>query len=114
MTKVVVQVNKAGDDYYKKVLNNIINLKNKLGDQLVECEIVLFGEGLPLLLSEDEAIRNQITKILEKDIQFIVCNNTLTRLNVQTEDLACSVNAAGSGVAHLVTRQTEGWAYLAL
>lgn len=114
MLNVVIQVNKNGDDYYNKVLNNITNLKNKLGDELEECEVVVFGDGLDLLVSEDEAIRKRIEAILEMGIRFVVCNNTLTRKNVKMDDLTCSVNAAGSGVAHLVTRQAEGWAYLAL
>ncbi|XJZ27310.1 DsrE family protein [Bacillota bacterium Lsc_1132] len=114
MAKVVIQINKTGNDYFKRVTNTILNLKKALGEDLVECEIVLFGEGLNLLLSEDETIRSRIQEILDQDLRFIVCNNTLTKQNIKLADLQCSVNSAGSGVAHLVTRQTEGWAYLAL
>lgn len=112
--KVVIQVNKNSDEYYKKVTNNVINLKNKLGDELVECEVVLFGDGLGLVLSEDETVQKRREAILEMGITFVVCNNTLTKNEMKVEDLQCSVGSAGSGVAHLVTRQAEGWAYLAL
>lgn len=114
MAKVVIQVNKSGLEYFKRITNNILNLKNRLGEDLVDCEVVLFGEGLDLLLSEDEVVRSKVQEILDKDIHFIVCSNTLTKQNRKIEDLKCSVNLAGSGVAHLVIRQTEGWAYLAL
>jgi intracellular sulfur oxidation DsrE/DsrF family protein len=97
-----------------RITNNIINLKKNLGDTLKECEIVVFGDGLGLLQSEDETIKKRIKDILEYDMRFVVCNNTLTKKNVDVNHLQCSVNQAGSGVAHLVTRQAEGWAYLAL
>ncbi|MCQ6277287.1 DsrE family protein [Bacillus sp. V3B] len=114
MLRVVIQVNKNGDEYYKKIINNVINLKNKLGEELVDCEVVLFGDGLGLVLSEDETIQKRRETILEMGIRFVICNNTLTKNNMKVEDLQCSVGSAGSGVAHLVTRQAEGWAYLAL
>ncbi|MDC3417536.1 DsrE family protein [Aquibacillus salsiterrae] len=114
MTKVVIQVNQDGVDYFKRVTNNIINLKKNLGVKLIECEIVVFGAGLGLLQSEDDTIRKRIKEILAFDMRFVVCNNTLTNKNVDVNNLQCSVNQAGSGVAHLVTRQEEGWAYLAL
>ena len=59
-------------------------------------------------------IKEQIDALIEKGIEFIACRNTLSKKNVKQEELVCQVGSAGSGVAHLVTRQTEGWAYLAL
>lgn len=114
MVKVVIQVNKNGHDYFKQITNNIINLRNKLGERLIECEVVLFGDGLDLLLTKDELIIQRIETILDQGIHLVACNNTLKKKNVNVEDLKCSVGSAGSGVAHLVTRQAEGWAYLAL
>ena len=114
MANVVIQINKSGDDYYRRIIRNIMNLKNQLGDDLVQCEVVVFGEGMDLLVTQDEMIKDQIEALLEKGIEVIACSNTLSKKNVKQEELVCQVGSAGSGVAHLVTRQTEGWAYLAL
>ncbi len=114
MVNVVVQINQSGDDYYKRIIRNIINLKNQLGDELVQCEVVVFGEGIELLLTQNETIKEQIDGLLDKVIHFIACSNTLSKKNVKPEELVCEVGSAGSGVAHLVTRQAEGWSYLAL
>ncbi|TKD71847.1 DsrE family protein [Pseudalkalibacillus hwajinpoensis] len=114
MAKVVIQVNETGDLYFRRITQNIINLKNKLGDKLVDCEVVVFGEGLGLLLSKDELVNQRIQSIIELDITFIACSNTLEKKSLSVQDLVCSVGSAGSGIAHLVMRQTEGWAYLSL
>ncbi len=114
MANVVIQINKSGADYDRRVMRNIMNLKNQLGDDLVQCEVVVFGEGMDLLQTQDEMIKEQIDALVESGIEFIACSNTLSKHNVTQEELVCSVGSAGSGVAHLVTRQTEGWAYLAL
>ncbi|WP_246944911.1 DsrE family protein [Bacillus pinisoli] len=112
--KVVIQVNKQGTDYFMKITNNILNLHKSLADEWTECEVVVFGDGLELVTTEDPVISERRKSLLEKGVRFIVCNNTLTRQNLQVEALSCSVGTAGSGVAHLVRRQAEGWAYLAL
>ena len=46
MANVVIQINKNGDDYYRRIIRNIMNLKNQLGDDLVQCEVVVFGDGM--------------------------------------------------------------------
>lgn len=114
MANVVVQINQNDADYYHRILRNMINLKKQLGDNLVQCEIVVFGEGMNLLVTEDEELKEQIQLLVDQGFEFIACSNTLSKKNLNTEQMVCSVGSAGSGVAHLVTRQMEGWAYLAL
>ncbi|MBN8208894.1 DsrE family protein [Bacillus sp. NTK071] len=114
MANVVIQINKSGADDNRRVIRNIMNLKNQLDDDLIQCEVVVFGEGMNLLLTQDELIIEQLDALVESGIKFIACSNTLSKRNVTQEELSCPVGSAGSGVAHLVRRQTEGWAYLAL
>nr|WP_255640101.1 DsrE family protein [Pseudalkalibacillus hwajinpoensis] len=92
----------------------MINLKKQLGDSLIQCEIVVFGDGMNLLITKDDEIKEQIQVLIELGFEFIACRNTLSKKKLNVEQMVCSVGSAGSGVAHLVTRQMEGWAYLAL
>ena len=48
----------------------------------------------------------------EAGVRFAACQNTMRRRNISKEDLLPFVGTVDSGVAEVVRKQEEGWAYL--
>jgi hypothetical protein len=45
-------------------------------------------------------------------VAVLACGNSLRSLELEPEDLFRDVTVVPAAVAHLVTRQLEGWAYI--
>jgi hypothetical protein len=80
-------------------------------------EVVAHGEGLALLRAGLSRHRERIATLAGTypNLTFVACHNTVTRLQVE-EGIAVTLipeaEVTRSGVAHVVRRQQEGWAYI--
>lgn len=80
-------------------------------------EVVAHGEGLALLRAGLSRHRERIAALAGAypNLTFVACHNTVTRLQVE-EGIAVTLipeaEVTRSGVAHVVRRQQEGWAYI--
>ena len=80
-------------------------------------EIVAHGEGLALLRAGLTRHREHIARLARQhpNLTFVACHNTVNRLRVEDGvevTLVPEARVTESGVAHLVRRQREGWAYI--
>jgi len=83
----------------------------------VRVEVVAHGEGLGLLRSGLSTQRERIARMAQQypALTFVACRNTIDRLKVEQGVevvLLPEATATESGVAHVVRRQSEGWAYI--
>lgn len=108
MHRAVVHLNDAAPQKVQAVLQNITNLYKAL-DTEVQVELVAHGPGLAVATT---AASEQLTGLLDQGLALCVCQNSLTAQNLTPADLLDGAIVVPSGVAHLVTRQTEGWSYL--
>jgi intracellular sulfur oxidation DsrE/DsrF family protein len=108
MHRAVVHLNDAAPEKIQAVLQNITNLYKALDTQ-VQVELVAHGPGLAVATTP---ATEQLTSLLQKGLTLCACQNSLTAQNLTPADLLDEAIVVPSGVAHLVTRQTEGWSYL--
>lgn len=107
--KVVMQLSSSDYGLHKAMLDQIVNLLNNLDD--LQIEVVIHGQAYPFLL-ENSLFNLHVQDLKEKNVHFLICKNTMHAHNLILNDLIQGVSIVQSGVAHLVKRQTEGWAYL--
>lgn len=108
MHRAVVHLNDAAPQKIQAVLQNITNLYKALDTQ-VQVELVAHGPGLAVATTP---ATEQLTSLLHQGLTLCACQNSLTAQNLTPADLLDGIVIVPSGVAHLVTRQTEGWSYL--
>lgn len=106
---VVIQLTSDDEIVQKALLNQINNLLSSLPG--INIEVVVHGNGISMLL-ENSSLKNNIERAYKSGIQFLACNNTLISHKLTPSNLFDLIKVIPSAVAHLVTRQYEGWAYL--
>lgn len=112
MHRVVIHLNDAAPEKIRAVLQNTINLLTALGPE-TQVELVAHGPGIAVATEPaGEALTAQLTGLLDAGVSVCVCQNTLTARRLTPADLHPRAVIVPSGVAHLVTRQAEGWSYL--
>jgi uncharacterized protein len=109
--KVVFQVSDADPARWNLTLNNARNAQAELGADNVQVEIVAFGPGIGILKAESD-ISARVAEAANNGVAMLACQNTMRGQKITPEQMTRQVGYVPSGVAHLIKRQSEGYAYI--
>lgn len=109
--RVVFEITSSGTETWNHLLTNVENLRRALGPS-AQVEIVAHGAGLGLLLRSNTGLAPRMEKLAGAGVEFAACQNTMKRQHVTVAELLPFTKTVDSGVAELVRRQNEGWAYI--
>lgn len=107
--KVVIQLSDNSSSVQKATLQQLYNLKEALPDVLIE--LVTHSKGIDLLM-QGSPWHDILGNLSEKNIKFLVCQNTLKDREGDAAQLLTFAEVIPSAVAHIVLRQQAGWSYL--
>jgi intracellular sulfur oxidation DsrE/DsrF family protein len=107
---VVIHLNDADPDRQAGVLRNITNLRAELGDE-TPTELVVHGPGLSICRADNQHA-DAVRTLLAAGVTVAACANTMRSQNLTVDNLIDGVRVVPAGVAELVRKQREGWAYL--
>ena len=105
---VVVHAPEGDPPRGEAVVRNVAHLRPAL-DASTALELVAHGPGLALLRREG-ALADAVGAL--DGVTLVACANTMARLGLEVTDLLPGVVVVPAGIAHLVRRQAEGWAYV--
>ena len=109
--KLVLQVSDGEPGKWALALNNAKNVQAEIGAGKVDIEIVAYGPGIGMLKA-DALISNRVTEAVQSGIRVVACENTMTVQKLTKADMHSAASYAPSGVVQIMTRQSEGWAYV--
>lgn len=107
---VVFHLDEADPDKHASVLRNVRNLLDELADES-PIELVVHGPGLAAAL-RDAPHADQVRELLSRGFTVAACSNTMKAMSVSVDQLLDGVYVVPAGIAQLVRRQREGWAYV--
>lgn len=107
---VVLHLTEAEPSKQVAVLRNARNLLPEVPPG-TRIEVVVHGEALGLARRGGPAA-TALAEAFEEGITLAVCRNSMRSQGLSDEDLVPGATPVSSGVAHLVARQRDGWAYL--
>lgn len=114
---VVYEIDEKNLDREKAVLRNVRNNLNASGAKNMHLEIVIHGGGIHLLerALTDQELQATIDTLKMDGVLFRVCHNTIVSNKLDYKKDLYDVHEKDivpSGVAYLVDRQLQGWAYM--
>jgi intracellular sulfur oxidation DsrE/DsrF family protein len=107
---VVVHLDEADPGKHEAVLRNISHLLAELGED-TPVELVVHGPGLAAVLA-GAADADQVGRLLGRGVSVAACGNTMRQQGVTAGELITGVSVVPAGLAQIVRRQREGWAYV--
>ena len=110
-SKLVLQVSDADPAKWGLALNNAKNVQQELGAGKVDIEIVAYGPGIGMLKAEAPTA-NRVSEATQAGIKVVACENTMTTQGLTKADMHAAIAYAPSGVVEIMSRQSEGWAYV--
>jgi len=112
-TKVVFHLDWDEEKRLVMALNNITNLLKEIPS--AEAAICLVANGSAVkLFHGNHAITygSRVEELSGRGVRFLMCNNSLTNLNVDPGELLGGCEVIKAGVVELIVLQTDGYAYI--
>jgi len=114
--KMVIQVTSSDRVTQKIAINSAKNLKNAIGKDGIDVEIVVAGPGLSFLKSSGPSA-DELQKIMsEHGVKVSVCGGTLKayakRHDGKLPDIIDGVTKVPTGAIRILELQEQGYAYL--
>ena len=101
------------DSKIKKVnhnLSTIYNILKEYPSESLKVVVIAYGNGVRALKKDyDEKALSRINSLMEYDVEFIVCKNTMETMNWTKEDFIEDVSFVQAGIVELIERQVDGY-----
>ena len=110
--RVVFQVVSEGDEQWDAVLGNVENLRTAFGAANTEVAVIAHGKGLGMLVASNNMHAERMKKLADGGVTFVACENTMKKKHVTKDQLLPFATTVDSGVAEVVRKQEQGWAYI--
>ena len=107
----MIQVSDNDPAKWNLALNNAKNLQDDVGAANVDIEIVAYGPGIGMLKLESPTAW-RVADAMKANIRVIACENTMRGQKLTRDDMLPTLNYVQAGVTEIMTKQSEGWAYL--
>ena len=109
--RIVIQVSDNDPAKWNLALNNAKNLQDDVGAANVDIEIVAYGPGIGMLKLESPS-GARVTDAMKANVKVIACENTMRGQKLTRDDMLPALTYVPAGVTQIMTRQSQGWAYL--
>ena len=110
--KIVFSVTEDSSHAMNHILSVANNVLKFYGPENDEMEIVAYSKGIRLLLKRDDEIRRRVRDLMQYDVVFIACANTMRTKNIRNDALIEDVEIVTAGVVELLERVHDGWMYI--
>lgn len=111
--RVVLQVSENSIDRLNQALNNASNLQHEFGPDNIDVEIVAFGDAVKTLkYYAPIPIGDKVEELTTEGVRIVVCEIAMRSHKLRPSDMLQQVRYVTSGVAEIVEKQHEGWAYV--
>ncbi|HZD78538.1 MAG TPA: DsrE family protein [Actinomycetota bacterium] len=107
---VIVHLDEGDPAKQDAVIRNIANLVAEL-PVASSVELVVHGPGLDAVLADGEH-GGRVRELIDRGVAVAACANTMRRRDIPAEALLPGVRIVPAGIAEVVQRQWQGWAYV--
>ncbi len=109
--RALFQVTDNDPARWNMVLNNMTNLREGVGSEGAEIELVAFGPGLAMLKA-DSPVKARIADALKNGVTINACQNTMKGMKLTPADMLPEISYVPAGVVEVMRKQQQGYAYI--
>jgi hypothetical protein len=109
--RALFQVTDNDPARWNMILNNMTNLKDGVGSEGAEIELVAYGPGVAMLKA-DSPVKQRIADALKSGVQVNACERTMNGMKLTPADMLPEIGYVPSGVVEVMRKQQQGWAYI--
>ena len=108
--KVAIQLYDSELSKVNHNLSTIYNILKEYPEESLKVVVIAYGNGIRALKNDyDKDTLTRIKSLMEYDVEFIVCKNTMETMKWTQKDFIDDVSYVQAGIVELVERQIAGF-----
>ena len=109
--KIVFDVTSADEGVHQTAMRHIKMMSAAYPDS--EFELVVYSGAINMVTDGKSSVQDDIIALSENDnVQIKVCDGTMKRKGITTNELLPGVGTVPDGILEIVTKQGQGWGYI--
>ncbi len=108
--KIVIQLYDSELNKINHNLSTIYNILKEYPSESLKVVVVAYGNGMRALKKDyDKNTLTRIESLMEYDVEFIGCRNTMESMKWKDDDFLDDVSFVQAGIVELIERQVAGY-----
>lgn len=108
--KIVIQLYDSEITKVNHNLSTIYNILKEYPSETLKVVVVAYGNGVRALKKDyDAKTLSRINSLIEYDVEFIVCKNTMETMKWTENDFIEDASFVQAGIVELIERQIDGY-----
>lgn len=108
--KIAIQLYDSQLNKVNHNLSTIYNILKEYPEESIKIVVIAYGNGVRALKKDyDKATLTRINSLMEYDVEFIVCKNTMETMKWTKADFIEDLSYVQAGIVELVERQVAGY-----
>ncbi len=108
--KIIMKLNKKDKSYANHLLGTIYNILKEYPDGALKVVVIAYGPGMRVLKKDfDKKSLSRIKSLMEYDVEFIGCINTMQTMNWKKKDFIEDISFVQAGIVEVIERQAHGF-----
>ncbi len=108
--KLVINIHVSDKDTVSHTIGSIYNILKEYPSESLKVAVVLYGKGMRVVKKDyDKEILNKIKSLMEYDVEFVGCRNTMETMKWKDNDFIDGMDFVQAGIVEIIERQTAGY-----
>ena len=108
--KLVINMHDSDLDTVNHTIGSIYNILKEYPSETLKVAVVLYGKGMRVVKKDyDAATLNRIKSLMEYDVEFIGCKNTMETMKWTQDDFIDGIDYVQAGIVEMIERQKAGY-----
>ena len=108
--KWVIKLRSANIETVNHMLGSIYNVLKVYPTESIKISVVAYAQGMRVLRKDyDAETLKKINSLMEYDVEFIGCINTMNTMNWKKEEFLDDISYVQAGIAEVIERIAGGW-----
>jgi len=108
--KIIMKLNEKDVHAVNHLLGTIYNILKEYPDGGLKVVVIAYGPGMNVLKKDyDKKTLSRISSLMEYDVEFIGCINTMETMGWKRKDFIDDIEYVQAGVVEVIERQAHGF-----
>lgn len=108
--KLVINIHVDDLDAINHTIGSIYNILKEYPSDTLKVAVVFYGKGMRAIKKDyDKNTLTRIKSLMQYDVEFIGCRNTMETMNWKDNDFIDGVEFVQAGIVEIIERQTVGY-----
>ena len=108
--KIIMKLNNKDIHYANHLLGTIYNILKEYPDSALKVVVIAYGPGMRVLKKDyDKKVLSRIRSLMEYDVEFIGCKNTMQTMGWKKKDFIDGIDYVQAGIVEVIERQAHGF-----